>query len=325
MTDWNSETLAQLRTLWEAGRTGQEIADLFGNRTRSAVIAKAGRLGLKQPPKPKKPKGQLLSKGYRKAFASQGDDMRARFVRVDQGDGEHGRKRRQNRPRLPGFESPFIQEGRTKFPKSIGTPDKDILVSGYNNIKIGKVVRKGHLRGYRIYTLSLEERKTCPASCQHWQTCYGNNMPFAKRVDHTAPDFLKILEAALVKLCTNTHAPGILIRLHALGDFFSVPYVQFWDRMLKRFPNLALYGYTARNNEDAIGPAVFRLRDKWGSRAMIRSSNGERHDMATVSIGSPESCPSNAFICPEQTGKTLGCDTCGACWGTRKTVAFLEH
>jgi hypothetical protein len=138
MADWTIEEFTVLRERWEAGDTGQQIADLFGNRSRSAVIAKARQAGFKQPPKPKKPKGQLLSKGYRKAFASQGDDMRARFVRVDQGDGEHGRKRRQNRPRLPGFESSFIQEGRTKFPKAIGAPDKDILVSGYNNIKIGK-------------------------------------------------------------------------------------------------------------------------------------------------------------------------------------------
>jgi hypothetical protein len=124
MTDWNSETLAQLRTLWEAGRTGQEIADFFGNRTRSAVIAKAGRLGLKQPPKLKKPKGQLLSKGYRKAFASQGDDMRARFVRVDQGDGEHGRKRRQNRPRLPGFESPSFRKAARNSPSRSARPTR---------------------------------------------------------------------------------------------------------------------------------------------------------------------------------------------------------
>jgi hypothetical protein len=170
--------------------------------------------------------GQLLGKGYRKAYASKGDDMRARFVRVGHGE-EKPRKRRVNKLRLPGFESPFILEGRTKFPKGVKAPDRHILVSGYNNIKIGKIVRKGHLRGYWIYTLSLEERKTCPASCQHWQTCYGNNMPFAKRVDHTAPDFLEILETAVAKWCApqkpgrggKMKRTGVLIRLHALGDF----------------------------------------------------------------------------------------------------------
>lgn len=36
-------------------------------------------------------------------------------------------------------------------------------------------------------------------------------------------------------------------------------------------------------------------------------------------------CPANAFVCPEQTGKTRCCATCAACWSTTKNVAFLEH
>lgn len=275
--------------------------------------------------------GVILSdKGYRKAYASKGDDTtRARFVRVEQDPGKP-RTRRANKPRLPGFEAPFIQEGRTKFGKSVKAPDQHILVSGHNNIKIGRDVRKGHLRGYWIYTLSLEERKTCPSSCQHWQSCYGNNMPFAKRVDHTDPDFLTILEQSIAKLCAQAARPhtlqaGILIRLHALGDFFSTEYVGFWQRMLTTYPNLAIYGYTAHTPESPIGWLLGMMNSLFQQRCMVRFSNGGMMEMSTVSIGREDSCPPDAFICPEQTGKTLGCDTCGACWGTRKNVAFLEH
>jgi len=35
--------------------------------------------------------------------------------------------------------------------------------------------------------------------------------------------------------------------------------------------------------------------------------------MNTASIGSVASKPSYAFVCPEQTGQTLGCDTCALC------------
>jgi hypothetical protein len=268
--------------------------------------------------------GQLLGKGYRKAYKSKGDDPRARFVRVAQEPGKE-RKRRVHKPRLPGFESPFIQEGRTKFSKSVKTPNEHILVSGHNNIKIGKIVRKGALRGYWIYTLSLEERKTCPSSCQHWQSCYGNNMPFAKRVDHTHPDFLKILEASITKLCAQAkkRGSGILVRLHALGDFYSVSYIGFWAAMLQRHENLAIYGYTAHRPASEIGGAITERFE--GLYARIRFSNADLAVNATVSIGSTDSCPPGAFVCPEQTGKTLGCDTCGLCWGTEKNVAFLEH
>lgn len=198
-----------------------------------------------------------------------------------------------------------------------------ILVTGHSNVKIGRDVRKGKLRGYWIYTLSLEERATCPTSCEHWRSCYGNAMPFAKRVDHTDPAFLPALADEIATLCAKKR--GVLIRLHALGDFYSPEYVGFWRRMLVAHSNLALYGYTARNNEDDIGPAVFTLRRDFGLRAMIRSSNGARHNLATVSIKTEADCPASAFVCPEQTGKTRCCATCAACWSTTKNVAFLEH
>lgn len=268
----------------------------------------------------------LKGKGYRVASKAMGDDTtRCRFVRVDQG--EHGRKRQPRSPKLPGFEADFIREGRTKFSKGVSEPNEHILVSGHNNIKIGKIVRKGPLRGYHIFTLSLEERKTCPRSCQHWQSCYGNNMPFAKRVDHTHPDFLKILDAALAKLCAmaKKRRSGILVRLHALGDFYSPAYIHFWGTMLAEFPNLSIYGYTARLSGTPMGWMINEMNKDFPKRSMIRFSNGGMPDMSTVSIGQADSCPPNAFVCPEQTGKTLGCDTCGLCWGTRKNVAFLEH
>jgi len=270
--------------------------------------------------------GILLGKGYRKAYTSKGDDPRARFVRVAQTPGTE-RKRRVNKPRLPGFESLFVQEGRTKFPKSVRAPNEHILVSGHSNIKIGKIVRKGAFRGYWIYTLSLEERKTCPSSCQHWQSCYGNNMPFAKRVDHTHKDFLPLLAKAIAVRCATAtkRGSGILVRLHALGDFYSPAYIHFWGALLAEFPNLSIYGYTARLSGTPMGWMINEMNKDFPKRSMIRFSNGKGKRMNTASIGSVASKPAHAFVCPEQTGKTLGCDTCGLCWGTNKTVAFLEH
>lgn len=252
----------------------------------------------------------------RKADKAHGDDLTlTRWVK------EPGRHTKPSRTGL----APADATG-TRFPTRVLPVSAmgSILVSGYSNVKIGRDVRKGKLRGYRIFTLSLEERATCPTSCEHWRSCYGNAMPFAKRVDHRDPAFLPALAEEIDTLMRKPW-PGVLIRLHALGDFYSPEYVGFWRRMLVKHQNLALYGYTARNNEDDIGPAVFALRRDFGLRAMIRSSNGARHNLATVSIKIEADCPSNAFVCPEQTGKTRCCATCAACWSTKKTVAFLEH
>lgn len=252
----------------------------------------------------------------RKADKAHGDDLTlTRWVK------EPGRHAKPPRTGL----APADATG-TRFPTRVLPVSAmgAILVSGHSNVKIGRDVRKGKLRGYRIFTLSLEERATCPTSCEHWRSCYGNAMPLGKRVDHTDPAFLPAL-AAEIEMLLKRHKTGVLIRLHALGDFYSVEYVDFWRDTLVKHRNLAIYGYTARNNEDDIGPAIFALRRNFGLRALIRSSNGARHNLATVSIKAEADCPASAFVCPEQTGKTRCCATCAACWSTTKNVAFLEH
>lgn len=179
--------------------------------------------------------------------------------------------------------------------------------------------------GYWIYTLSLEERATCPSTCDHWTTCYGNNMPLAYRTDHTDPTFLPKLEANIIRLLAVRGRPGILIRLHALGDFYDVSYVLFWTRMLRDHPRLAIFGYTAWLKDTAIGAAIDALVDIHPDRAMIRFSNGGYSSRSTVPIVNEVDCPPGAFVCPEQTEQFEACGKCGACWSTLKNVAFLAH
>jgi hypothetical protein len=204
---------------------------------------------------------------------------------------------------------------------------KHILVSGHNNVKIGRDVRKGKLfRDYWIYTVTLEERATCPKTCHHWQDCYGNNMPFAKRADHR--DFQALTEAIerdIINQLSVRGRVGILIRLHALGDFFSVEYVQFWGSMLAKYSNLACYGYTARGLGDPIGAAIDQVKRTYGKRFAVRWSDGGAPIDCTVSVRYGDPRPANSFMCPEQSGATVACATCGLCWSTDKNVAFVGH
>lgn len=257
-----------------------------------------------------------------------GDDVSfSRYVRVT-GVSKLGKP---HSPRIPGLELPAIREGRSFFQKSVKAPSemKNLMVSGQSNMKIGRDCRIGKLKGYWLYTLSLEERKTCPSSCFHWQTCYGNGMPYAKRIDHTENGFLAKLEAELgglmVTASNRSGEPGIIVRLHALGDFYSPEYVAFWDRMLRKFPKLVIFGYTAWLSGTAIGYSVNELVSAWPGRAMIRFSNGGMKSRSTVPIASADKCPPGAFVCPEQTGQFEACGKCGACWSTLKNVAFINH
>jgi len=270
-------------------------------------------------------------KGIRKAFARKGDDVTlSRFVKV----GAPLSQRSLPIP-LPHGEAHIgpgharaIQAGRSLFhAKGVKAPADagNVLVSGHNNVKIGRDVRKGPLKGYWIYTLSLEERATCPRSCHHWANCYGNNMPYAKRVDHADRHALQAaIERDIKRLLAVRGRRGILARLHALGDFFDPEYVEFWGLMLHEHPRLAVYGYTARHPLSVIGMRIQRVKLDYGSRFAIRWSSGGEAEDCTQPIRSVDEAV-NSIVCPEQTGATAACATCGLCWGTRRNIAFLEH
>ena len=252
----------------------------------------------------------------RKASAAQGDDATlTRFVKTD---GFH-KSERKAAP-MPADATGTRFKGRVLRIAHAG----NLLVSGHNNMKLGRDVRKGKLKGYWIYTLSLEERATCPRSCLHWRTCYGNALHMNKRIDHTDPAFLPALEAE-IEMLLKRHKTGVLIRLHALGDFYSTSYVDFWREQLRKHPRLAIFGYTAhRVDGKPLTYVLLAAKAEFGLRFAVRWSNGYRTD-STVTIKAEADCPPDAFVCPEQTGKTICCATCGACWGTTKNVAFLEH
>lgn len=264
--------------------------------------------------------------GVRKAFASKGDDTTlSRWVKIK------GAERKPPRPyqlKMHGLLGDAIAAGRSRFfRKGVKSVDeaRNVLVSGHSNVKIGRDVRKGWARGYWIYTLTLEERATCPSSCHHWASCYGNNMPYAKRVDHRDEAALLIaLEREVANLVGVKGRVGVMVRLHALGDFFDPRYVRFWSSLLDRHPTLAVYGYTAWPRWSPIGVAIAEAKERHGRRFAVRWSNGRRERDCTVPIRRVDEAV-NAIVCPEQTGQALACATCGLCWGTDRNIAFLEH
>lgn len=254
---------------------------------------------------------------YRAADKRLGDDVTlSRFAKLP---GFHDRKKRA--PVLMAADA----QG-TRYKKTVVSPleTKELLLSGFNNIKLGRDVRKGKFRGYFIFKATLEERATCPSTCAHWRDCYGNNMPFAKRLQH-GPELEARLPAEITRLLKVRGRKGVMVRLHELGDFYSVAYVELWGQMLDDNPNLACWGYTARMPGTEIGDAIAAQIARHGDRFAIRYSDGGLATNSTVSIETEADCPPDAFVCPEQTGRTKACATCGACWATNRNVAFIAH
>lgn len=225
---------------------------------------------------------------------------------------------------MPAIEHPALTEARTLYPASVVSVEGllNVLIKGENSWKIGGEIVKGRWKGFPVYTLTLEERATCPTSCSHWRSCYGNQMNWAKRIVH-GPEFEERLGHELAIL-QYRHPKGFAVRLHVLGDFYSVEYVRLWQSFLDRFPALHAFGFTARLS-DPIGSALQALVSAQWDRFAIRFSNATTAQRATVTLEHPVQRPADAVICPQQIGRTANCGTCGLCWATDKRIAFLRH
>ena len=210
----------------------------------------------------------------------------------------------------------------TIYQKNVHAPHhaQSILKKGSSNKKLGFKITTGKWTNKLLYSLTLEERATCPRSCHHWDNCYGNNMPFAHRFKH-GKDLVSTLELEITELMKK-HKQGIVIRLHVLGDFYSRTYVKFWGKMLIRFPKLCIFGYTAR--DENIGDDIKDLNKRYPEQCVIRFSRDEKFD-GKNRYASSENMIIDTFTCPEQTGKVKNCANCGLCWSVDKTVRFLTH
>ena len=186
-----------------------------------------------------------------------------------------------------------------------------------DNGKLGKGssrITKGAWRGFPLFSLTLEERATCPDTCGRRRDCFGNNMGHAHRMSHS--DALMVRLALELSLLQDEHPAGFVVRLHILGDFWSVAYVEFWILALAQFSALRIFGYTHRHPTlSPIGRAI--ARGLQNSRAWIRWS--DRDGPMTATVNGP------GIQCPEQTGKTQSCLTCALCWSTERAIAFMPH
>ena len=214
----------------------------------------------------------------------------------------HGQKLRRwtsHRPALKNVlelavDHAAVVEGRTIFPSRVFNPADvgRVLISGENSRKIGGSVTKGLWKGLRIFTLSLEERASCPRSCTHWRTCYLNHMPFTKRLRH-GPALVARIEQELIEL-TERHPEGVVIRAHISGDFWSTSYVRQWARWLRRIQHsscLRVYRPSTAishrsGDQSRHGPVLVKICNTV-LQLKPQEAGREHHKLSTASSGCP--------------------------------------
>lgn len=238
-----------------------------------------------------------------------------------------------HKPALEGMkrladDHPSVVAARTLYRKRIvpASAEKTLLKSGQHQRKIGSHVTKGRWAGMPIYTLTLEERATCPRDCSHWLDCYGNKMNWSRRIEHGAE--LERRLAYEVSMLAAQHPRGFVVRLHVLGDFYSVRYVRLWIDLVRQHGALRVYGYTARDPlSDPIGVLLDKASFSMWGRFAIRFSGRMRSERSTVTYYETPTTPmvGGCVVCPAQTGRSDCCGTCGLCWQTTRNIAFLVH
>lgn len=300
-TRWTDGDVDTLKRLWAANAPIRDIEAAVG-RTRGNIYAKATALGL--PARRRKRKTPKVPHG----------GAQRRYRGVEHRDG----------PRIVlADHHPAARDGTTFFPGQVkpAAAVARMLKSGINSRKIGAKVTKGPWKGFPLFTLTLEERRTCPRTCKEWTTCYGNNMQWATRISDDGTLTARLF-GELSYLAVE-HPRGFGVRLHVLGDFYSVGYVEFWRTMLDRFPQLHIFGFTARLPPDPIGVALVRLtRDHYNRFRMRFSGAGYEDDCSEVvdtlenALGVP---------CPAQSDPDRCCSTCALCMNSNRTITFLRH
>lgn len=292
--------------MWRDMAPVEEMSDFFGVTT-ATIYAKASQWGL----------GRRFT---RKAAGKR----KKRVLRADPtGQRRKTRLRATDGPKITlAPHDPRYRAGTTVFPTSVVPASKlsRLLKTGDNSYKTGRIFTRGHWRGMPIFTLTLQERDTCPRSCLQWATCYGNNMPFAQRIFDDGT-LTKRLWGELAALAAEHQ--GFVVRLHVLGDFFSVEYVEFWRQALADFPALHIFGFTARRPDDPIGAAlIFLTRDEHARFRMRFSGAGFETDSAEV-INRAEDA--TGIVCPAELNPDKSCATCGLCASSDKTIFFIRH
>jgi hypothetical protein len=233
------------------------------------------------------------------------------------------------RVRRLAADHPAAVKGRSVFPTQVRHVDRArlALMPGAHSAKLGGRVAKGAWRGMALYSLTLEERATCPRDCHNWLACYGSGMPWALRWRHgVALERQLAVELAGLQ---DRHPAGFVVRLHVLGDFYSTEYVDRWAQWLDRFPALRVFGYTAWSPETPIGTRLRDLADRRWDRFAVRLSRSTpwRQSAVTIWDAAAERSP-DVILCPLQSGRTASCADCALCWSPAardKTIAFLAH
>jgi len=132
-----------------------------------------------------------------------------------------------------------------------------------------------------------------------------------KRLDATLEDdFVDIIVGEILK----TRAPAF--RLHVIGDFYTVEYVEKWVLIAKRLPDVIFFGSTRSWRCEFIADSLKRFRDLPNVyvKASVDQTDNEDPFGCGWSIWSVEG---EGTPCPHDYNLVANCAECKRCWSIK--------
>ena len=168
-------------------------------------------------------------------------------------------------------------------------------------------------------SFSLPVLETCPGKTEFCsRLCYGLNGRFARqRMREIYQNNLQASKQAafvdrMVSEILKTEAR--VFRLHVVGDFYSVKYVEKWIEIANRLPGVKFFGSTRSWRVPRLRDAVERFRDL--PNVYLRASIDFSHlDRPPCSWG-VWSIEGEGDPCPHDYGLVENCISCMKCWQT---------
>ena len=191
----------------------------------------------------------------------------------------------------------------------------------YGNYKLAKTIL--------IFDTTAGTNGTCSTDCKGCYAKKAQNRFLMTRLFRAVNTYLvkNNIELLEILLCDQIDRSKKInsVRLHSSGDFYSQEYIDMWDRIIKKYPNLNFYTYTKVNKFDFTG---IESNSNFNLIPSIIECNGKKLFNYGDKKHIEKLLDNGCFLCP---ATIEGADEKGMC-GTicsycikHKNVCFNQH
>ena len=200
------------------------------------------------------------------------------------------------------------------------------IYNPFTNEWIPELLKDGNSKTGKSVKCWAMSTSTCAVQCSK---CYGkrgfysfgNGLKMLKRNAELATKHLEFFKSAIMAQC-ETFADGTEIRIHVVGDFFSIDYVNAWCDIVEKYPALIFWTYTKEQKYESAF-------DKYDNANIVKSVINGRFNFGHCShvmglFKELKTAGESVHVCRCGVDDNQHCEGCHKC-SESEFVLFLEH